>query len=70
VTWYIELIFNEYYSYYENLNGFHLISSGGDAVFKNGISISTDTILVITQDSLQTQLFFNRDSDFVQIADS
>jgi len=66
-TWYLELVFLQPYYFYPNLDGFQIISSSGTSPVKNGISITPDNILVLTQDSLQNLLHFIREGDFIFI---
>jgi hypothetical protein len=68
-TWYVELVFQQYYYCYPNLDGFQIISSSGSSLIKNGISITADSILVLTQEDLQSPLNFNRSGDFIFIND-
>src|ERR1035437_1106025 len=67
--WYLELVFLPPYNF-TTLNGFKIVTSSGTFYLKNGIHIIQDSIIVITQDSLQTLLQINRNGDFIKILDS
>ncbi len=66
-TWYLELVFPQSPYFGSNFDGFRLESSGGSCLFKNGITITADSIIIITQDSLQSLLHFNRSGDYIAI---
>jgi hypothetical protein len=66
-TWYLELVFSDVYTstlYFDNLS---ISSSSGTCSFKHGIQINHDTVIVITNDSLQTPLYLHRNGDFIRI---
>jgi hypothetical protein len=70
-TWYLELVFSSpYNNSIINFNGLSLSSSSGTCLFKTGIRIITDSIIVITNDSLQTPLYLHRNGDFISITGS
>jgi hypothetical protein len=64
-TWYLELVIQSGYYYNTNLDGLVLNSSSGSAQVKNGITVTFDTIMILTQDSMQSPLHFNRNGDFL-----
>ncbi|MBI5541798.1 MAG: T9SS type A sorting domain-containing protein [Bacteroidia bacterium] len=65
--WYLELCFNPTFNYDTILDGYQITTSFGTALFKNGIHITQGSIIVITQDSLQTLLKIFRTGDFINI---
>jgi hypothetical protein len=68
-TWYLELVFTSQYPYsISNLDGMSLESSFGSVLFKNGISVAYDSIIIITQDSMQGPLHFNRNGDYILLS--
>lgn len=69
-TWYLELVFKKSFHNYTSLNGFKIISSRDTSLVKNGTSINLDSIIVITQDSMQNKIHFNREGDFILLEDS
>jgi len=70
-TWYLELVItHNYYSNTISLKGFHIESLSGSSVFKHEISVTLDSIIIITQDSMQSPLHFNRNGDYIYIKDS
>ncbi|HPB24753.1 MAG TPA: T9SS type A sorting domain-containing protein [Bacteroidales bacterium] len=70
-TWFLEIVFlqgNPFINY-ANLDGFRITTSMGTSYLKNGIPIINDSIIVITQDSLQSPLQIFRNGDFILIKD-
>lgn len=67
--WYLELVFlkNGYPSPPTTLDGYKITTSTGTYYFKNGINITPDSIIIITQDSLQSSLQIKRNGDFIII---
>ncbi len=64
-NWIIELSTSGYYDFV-NLDNLRLISSSGTAQFKTGIAVN-DSIICVTQDSMQSPLYFDKNGDFVNI---
>lgn len=69
-TWYVELVFSSSYYTNTNLNGFRIESSSGIAYIKHGISVTLDSIIVLTQDSMVSPLYFDRNNDYINFEDS
>ncbi|MBI4930350.1 MAG: hypothetical protein HY841_06285 [Bacteroidetes bacterium] len=69
--WYLELVFlqNSCPMGLTTLDGCNITTSIGTFYFKNGINITTDSIIVITQDSLQSPLQIDRNGDFISLKD-
>lgn len=65
--WYLELVFKKTCHTYTTLDVFKITTSTGTYNFKSGIHITSDSILVITQDSLLDPLQINRAGDFISI---
>lgn len=66
-TWHLELFFDPLFYNDTILDGYQITTSTGTALLKNGIHITPGSIIVITQDSLQSLLYINRAGDFIQI---
>lgn len=69
--WYLEISIDPMYSdiIYEssNLNGLEISSSSGSAIINDGIEFSIGEVIILTQDSMQTPLEFDRNNDFIGI---
>jgi hypothetical protein len=70
--WYLELVFikGSCYQGITTLDGIQIATSAGTVGFKNGIHITNDSVLVITQDSLLSPVQLNRAGDFIIIKNS
>lgn len=67
-TWYLELVFSSPYNSVINFDNLSISSSSGTCSFKPGIAIHTDSVIVITNDSLQTPLYLHRNGDVLTIS--
>lgn len=69
--WFLELVFVKNGCYKPTtLDGCKIATSTGIVAFKNGITITPDSILVLTQDNLSAPLEINRAGDFISISNS
>lgn len=66
-TWYLELVFSSTYNSIINFNDLSISSSSDTCLFKPGIRIMTDSVIVITNDSLQTPLYLHRNGDMISL---
>jgi len=66
-TWYLELVFDQSFNYDTILDGYQITTSTGTALLKNGIHITLGSIIVITQDSLQSMLYIYRNGDDIRV---
>ena len=62
--WTMELLIREQII---NLDNFKFVTSSGEFLFKSGINVSQNGIVLITSDSMQTPLNLNRIGDFIEI---
>ncbi|OFX27913.1 MAG: hypothetical protein A2033_01885 [Bacteroidetes bacterium GWA2_31_9] len=66
-NWEMELIFHNYaYFYIDNLDSIRIITSTDTAMLKTTISLQFEQIVVITQDSLMSNLFININGDIIR----
>lgn len=65
--WYLELVFKATCGVPATMDGFTITTSAGTFNLKNGIKITVNSLLIITQDSLQSPLQINRSGDFINI---
>lgn len=63
--WTIELFIN--YTGVNNLDSFKLVTSSGEALFKSGITVSQNEVILITEDSMQSPLSINRYGDNIYL---
>ena len=64
---YIDPIYGDYFQENNTLDGLEISSSSGSAVIKEGISFNVGEIIIITQDSMQSLVQFDRNGDLLQI---
>jgi hypothetical protein len=65
-TWYLEVVFQSSYPWWNStLNGSALQTNEGIAYFKDGIHIIPDSVLILTQDSMQSSLIIKRAGDIL-----
>lgn len=64
---YIDPLYYESSQEIHNLDGLEIISSNGSSLVKEGIYFTNGDIIILTQDSLQSPVQFNRNSDFIGI---
>jgi hypothetical protein len=62
--WTIEIVVGEFSI---NLDSFVLVSSSGEAFFKEGIEVEPGQVILITKDSLKTPLEINKAGDFISL---
>lgn len=69
--WYIELSFDPMYYEYNpeisTLDGLIISSSSGSSLVKEGINFTNGDIIILTQDSLQNTVQFERSGDFLKL---
>ena len=66
-TWYLELVFSPPYNFV-NFDNLSISSSSDTCSFKPGIRIISDSVIVITNDSLQTPLHLRRNGDILTVS--
>jgi hypothetical protein len=66
-TWYLELLF---WRISNNPLNIKITSSSGSSLIKHPILLTSDSLIVLTQDSLKSYLHFNRNGDYIIINDS
>ena len=65
--WTIELFIYDFGPTITNLDSVKLVTSSGEALFKSGITVSQNEIILITEDSLQSPLSINRYGDNIKL---
>lgn len=65
--WYLELYFDPAFYYDTILDGYQITTSTDTVLFKDGIHFTSGSILIITQDSLQSLLHIYRVGDMIRI---
>ena len=69
--WYLEIYFDPIYDMTSgsgnSLDGMQIISSSGSSEIRTGITFNIGEVMVLTQDSLQNLVLFDRNCDFIQL---
>ncbi len=69
--WYLEIYFDPIYDMTSgsgnSLDGMQIISSSGSSELRTGIIFNIGEVMVLTQDSLQNLVLFDRNCDFIQL---
>ncbi|HOZ30227.1 MAG TPA: T9SS type A sorting domain-containing protein [Bacteroidales bacterium] len=64
---YIDPMYGDYFQDTYTLDGLMISSSSGSSIVKDGISINVGEIIILTQDSMQNSVQFERNGDFLEI---